>query len=61
MGKTKRKPEAVYIDHDKHDMIVELARRTRIPRAVLWREALDDLLRKYGVLEKEKSEGPAQT
>lgn len=49
MGKTKRKLEMVYVDHDKFELLVALARTTRIPRAVLWREALDDLLTKHGV------------
>jgi hypothetical protein len=49
MGKTKRKQEAIYIVHDKFDALVELSKKTRIPRAVLWREALDDLLAKHGV------------
>ena len=49
MGKTKRKHETIYIDHDKFDALVELSKTTRIPRSVLWREALDDLLQKHGV------------
>lgn len=48
MGKTKRKQETIYIDHEKFDALVELSKRSRIPRAVLWREALDDLLAKHG-------------
>ena len=49
MGKTKRKPETIYIDDEKFEQLRQLAKITRIPRAVLWREALDDLLMKYGV------------
>lgn len=48
MGKTKRKQETIYIDHEKFALLVELSKQTRIPRAVLWREALDDLLAKHG-------------
>lgn len=51
VGRTKRKAENVYVDHDKYAVLVQLAKLTRIPRAVLWREALDDLLKKYGALE----------
>jgi hypothetical protein len=54
MGKTKRKLETVYVDHDKFEMLVALASTTRIPRAVLWREALDDLLTKHGVLKTKR-------
>jgi Ribbon-helix-helix domain len=51
VGKTKRQHENVYVDHDKYAALLQLAKRTRIPRAVLWREALDDLLEKYGALQ----------
>jgi Ribbon-helix-helix domain len=49
MGKTKRKIETIYMDHEQFEGLKQLARITRIPRAVLWREALDDLLKKHGV------------
>jgi predicted transcriptional regulator len=49
MGRTKRKPEMIYVDHEKLERLKQLARTTRIPRAVLWREALDDLLTKHEV------------
>ena len=54
MGKTKRKPEMVYVDHDKFEVLDRLAKTTRIPRSVLWREALDDLLTKHGVLKAKR-------
>jgi len=50
MGKTKRKPETIYVDHEKFELLDQLAKTTRIPRSVLWREALDDLLTKHGML-----------
>ena len=53
MGKTKRKTHSVYLDRDRHELFVQLAKQTRIARAVLLREAVDDLLRKYGVLKEE--------
>lgn len=52
MGKTKRTRDAVYLDPDKFSLLAELAHRTRIPRAVLLREAVDDLLSKYGALKR---------
>ena len=39
----------IYVDHEKLERLKQLARTTRIPRAVLWREALDDLLIKHEV------------
>ncbi len=57
MGKTKRKPEMIYVDDEKLEQLKQFARKTRIPRAVLWREALDDLLMKYEV-SKEKQRSP---
>ena len=50
MGKTKRKAETIYIDHEKFELMAKLSTKTRVPRAVLWREALDDVLIKHGVL-----------
>ena len=43
MGKTKRKPETIYIDHEKFELLDQLAKTTRIPRSVLWREAPNSL------------------
>ena len=57
--KTKRAFETVYLDHDKLDLLKKLATDTRIPRAVLSREAIDDLLIKYKVLNAPKGgKGP---
>lgn len=56
METTKRKFETVYIDHDRLKLLNELAAKTRIPRAVLWREALDDMLVKYGVLKPQRND-----
>jgi predicted transcriptional regulator len=62
MGKTNRKPEMVYVDHEKFELLDQLAKSTRIPRAVLWREALDDLLAKHGMLKaKRRSSWAAPT
>ena len=53
--KTKRAFETVYLDHEKLELFKNLAKTTRIPRAVLAREAIDDLLIKYKVLKPPKS------
>lgn len=50
MGKTKRATETLYVDPEKLELLRKLAEQTRIPRAVLLREALDDLLVKHKVL-----------
>jgi hypothetical protein len=44
MGKTKRKIVSVYVDHDRFALLSDYSRATGIPCAVLWREALEDLL-----------------
>jgi hypothetical protein len=54
MGRTKRKTHSVYLDIDRHELFVRLAKETRIAQAVLLREAVDDLLRKHGLLKEEK-------
>lgn len=51
MGRTKRKVEVAYLDADKLELLKQLAAQTRIARSVLLREAVDDLLRKYGLIE----------
>ena len=56
MGKTKRKTHSVYLDPGRHELFVQLAKQTRIPRAVLLREAVDDLLRKYRLLKDEEQQ-----
>jgi Ribbon-helix-helix domain len=58
-GKTKRAIESLYLDQDKLALLKKLAADTRIPRAVLAREAIDDLLIKYKVLKAPKGgKGP---
>lgn len=48
MGPTVRRPQPIYLDDDKRKLLDELSAQTRIPKAVLMREAIDDLLIKYG-------------
>lgn len=50
MGKSTLKQHSVYLDPDKHDLFMLLARQTRIAQAVLLREAVDDLLLKHRML-----------
>jgi Ribbon-helix-helix domain len=52
MGKTKRAVEGVYVDPEKLELLREYSRTTGIPRSVLWREALDDLLLKRKIVKK---------
>ena len=51
MGRTKRKTHSVYLDPPKHELFMQLSQETRIAQAVLLREAVDDLLKKYQVTE----------
>jgi Ribbon-helix-helix domain len=61
MGKTNRKLVGVYVDHDKYALLSEYSNATGIPRAVLWREALEDLLVKRKLLKKGGPKGGLPT
>jgi hypothetical protein len=50
----KRVFTGVYFDRPQHDALRQLSNKTRVPLAVYLREAVDDLLKKYGV----KTAGP---
>jgi len=50
----KRVFTGVYFDRPQHDALRQLSTTTRVPLAVYLREAVDDLLKKYGV----KTAGP---
>ncbi|MEZ5566495.1 MAG: ribbon-helix-helix domain-containing protein [Gammaproteobacteria bacterium] len=54
MGKTIRKRDTLYLDPEKFELLQHLAKDTRIPRAELLREAVDDLLTKHGATRKSK-------
>ena len=58
MGRTKRSVEVAYLDPDKHALLKQLARQTRIPKTVLVREAIDDLLVKHGFLRPTRHKFP---
>jgi hypothetical protein len=48
------KRETIYLKPEKFELLATLAETTRIPRAELEREAIDDLLVKYKVLKATK-------
>lgn len=56
VGKPNRtmKRETIYLKPEKFELLATLAETTRIPRAELEREAIDDLLVKYKVLKATK-------
>jgi hypothetical protein len=47
MGNSKRHQQALYLDHDKANLLDEPAKATKILRAVPARDAIDDLLMKF--------------
>lgn len=57
MTPTTRHQQALYLDHDKARLLDELSAETRIPKAVLLREAVDDLLVKHGKFKPSRSKG----
>jgi predicted DNA-binding protein len=44
--------QSLYLEPERAKLLDELAADTRIPKAVLLREAVDDLLTKHGKLKK---------
>jgi hypothetical protein len=50
VGKTTKHQQALYLEHKRAEQLDQLARETRIPKAVLLREAVDDLLVKHKAL-----------
>jgi hypothetical protein len=56
VGKPNRtlKRGTMYLEPEKFEMLVTLAKTTRIPRAELEREAIDDLLIKHKVFKPPK-------
>lgn len=49
MTPRKLRAQPIYLEPAKADLLDELSASTRIPKAVLLREAVDDLLVKHGV------------
>ncbi len=54
MGKTKLHQQSLLLEREKAALFNELAATTRIPKQVLLREAVDDLLVKYKLLSAPK-------
>jgi len=52
MTPRKLHAQPIYLEPEKANLLDELATETRIPKAALLREAVDDLLTKYGKLKK---------
>ena len=50
MGRTTKHQQALYLEHERAQQLDLLAQQTRNPKAVLLREAVDDLLIKHKVL-----------
>jgi hypothetical protein len=49
--------QSLYLEPEKTEMLDELARMTRVPKAVLLREAVDDLLAKYQWIRNRQPDG----
>jgi hypothetical protein len=54
MGTAMKHQQPLYLEPEKAELLNQLHRDTRIPKAVLLREAVDDLLMKYGLLKSQK-------
>jgi predicted transcriptional regulator len=54
MAPRKLRAQSIYLEREKAALLDELADRSRIPKAVLLREAVDDLLIKHKVLKAPK-------
>lgn len=54
--KGNRAAVTIYIDPESLESLKKLSEDTRVPQAVYWREALDDLLEKYKVKPKRRVE-----
>ena|SRR5579871_594548 len=52
MKRTNRRREVVFIDQEKSYLLAQLANQIGIPRAAVLREAIDDVLVKYGMVKQ---------
>ena len=50
MGNKSRHQQAIYLDHDKAQLLDKLAKLRRLPKQQLMREGIDLLLERYGLL-----------
>ena len=55
MGTTKLTPKLMHLNPKKAAALAALAKETRILQSVLMREAIDDLLTKYGKLKPSRA------
>jgi hypothetical protein len=46
--------QAIYLGHEKAELLERLARQRRLPKQALMREAIDLLLEKNGLLKRPK-------
>jgi hypothetical protein len=58
MGPQMKHQQPLYLEPEKAELLNQLAANTRIPKAVLLREAVDDLLAKYKDLLKPQKRKP---
>jgi Ribbon-helix-helix domain len=56
MTPTTKHQQLILLEHEKAELLEKLAEKSRVPKQVLLREAVDDLLAKHGVVETETSE-----
>ena len=54
MTPRKLHAQPIYLEPDKAELLAELSAETRIPKAALLREAVDDLLTKHRKLKPAK-------
>jgi predicted DNA-binding protein len=54
MAPRKLHAQSIYLEPERAKALDALATQTRIPKAVLLREAVDDLLQKYKVLKPKR-------
>jgi predicted DNA-binding protein len=52
MAPRKLQAQSIYLEPEQAELLNELAAETRIPKAVLLREAVNDLLEKYKKLQR---------
>jgi len=54
MGNTTRHQQAIYLDHEKAKLLDDWAAKTRLPKQVLLRDAVDLLLVQHKLLKVPK-------
>jgi len=57
MAPRDKHQQTIYLEPEKADLLDALAKETRIPKAVLLREAVDDLLVKHRKMRASKRSG----